>query len=159
MKKYILVGSFASIKMNHEKITNLITAKGGQVLNISSIPEGLPVEVIVVSTQKECDKGSASLGITTAFQRNWKIVSPQYVLTVQEQTLDIDNYLLPWTKCMQHLGPQPCTPRLQLWQTLHLNDVAPLGTLSRLCIVDWMVPKGYQILRARQQRGPIIRRG
>jgi hypothetical protein len=53
-----------------------------------------------VSTQKECDKGSASPGITTAYQRNWDIVSPQFVLDAQEgpDVHVLENYLLSLDK-------------------------------------------------------------
>lgn len=56
--------------------------------------------MVVVSTQKECDKGSASPGITTAYQRNWDIVSPQFVLNAQEgkEVPMLENYLLSMDK-------------------------------------------------------------
>jgi hypothetical protein len=54
--------------LNQDKLKAYIYIfKGGSVLNIGSIPEQLPVDIIAISTQKECDKGSASPGITTAF--------------------------------------------------------------------------------------------
>ncbi len=54
----------------------------------------------MVSTQKECDKGSASPGITAAYQRNWDIVSPQFVLDAQEGpgVPTLENYLLSLDK-------------------------------------------------------------
>ena len=53
-----------------------------------------------MATQKECDKGSASPGITTAYQRNWDIVSPQFVLDAQEgpDVHVLENYLLSLDK-------------------------------------------------------------
>ena len=104
-KRFVLVGSFASKKMSQDKLKDVISAKGGQVLNIASVPEALPVDVIVISTQKECDKGSSSAGIKIAFQRNWKIVSPEYVLDTQEgaEPLNIENYLLSLHKI--HAAP------------------------------------------------------
>ena len=68
---------------------------GGQVLDTSAIPDELPVDMVVVATQKECDKGSGSPGITMAYQRNWKIVSPGYVLDTKDQALPrLEKYLL-----------------------------------------------------------------
>ena len=72
-KRFVLVGSYASMKLTHEKITCIIERNGGKVLNIDRIPESLPVDIHVLSTQKECDKGSASTGVTIAVQRGWNI--------------------------------------------------------------------------------------
>ena len=51
-KRFVLVGSFASLKLNHDKLKDFIFSKGGKVFNISSVPENLPVDMIVISQPK-----------------------------------------------------------------------------------------------------------
>ena len=77
-----------------KKYLSLLFILSGRVLAIASIPEQLHVDIIVVATQKECEKGSASPGITTAFQRNWKIISPQFLDANTNEAPDAITYLL-----------------------------------------------------------------
>ena len=80
--RFVIAGSLQSYKMTHERLTGLIKMHGGKVLNAESIPNGLPVDIILITTQKECDKKEKiNSSVATAYQRKWKIVSPEFVTT------------------------------------------------------------------------------
>ena len=120
-KRFVLVGTFTSAKLNHDKLKNIISDKGGQVSNLTSVPADLPVDIIAISTQKECNKGDASQGITTAFQRSWHIVSPQYVLDAQQEkdAPQIENYLLDLEKIQAAPGTSAVYTRVTTLADTH----------------------------------------
>ena len=80
-RRFVIAGSFQSYRLNQEKLTELIKNNGGHVLKAESIPDGLPVKIILITTRKECDKKekiNASLAV--GIQRKWKIVSPAFII-------------------------------------------------------------------------------
>ena len=61
-------------------MTELIINNGGQVLKAECIPDGLLVKVILITTQKECDKKEKiNSSLAVGIQREWKIVSPAFI--------------------------------------------------------------------------------
>ena len=55
-QKFVIAGSLQAFKTNQETLTATIQQHGGQVLKAETIPAGLPVDVIAITTQKECNK-------------------------------------------------------------------------------------------------------
>jgi hypothetical protein len=82
----VIAGSFQSYRLNQEKLTELIKKNGGHVLKAESIPDGLPVKIILITTQKECDKKEKiNSSLAVGIQRKWKIVSPTFIIDAIKQ--------------------------------------------------------------------------
>ena len=57
----------------------------GHVWKAESIPDGLPVKIILITTQKECDKEKINSSLAVGIQRKWKIVSPTFIIDAIKQ--------------------------------------------------------------------------
>jgi hypothetical protein len=85
-RRFVIAGSFQSYRLNQEKLTELIKKNGGHVWKAESIPDGLPVKIILITTQKECDKKEKiNSSLAVGIQRKWKIVSPTFIIDAIKQ--------------------------------------------------------------------------
>ena len=79
--KFVIGGSLQSYKITQETLISMIKENGGKVYKADSIPDGMPVEVVFVTSQRECDKTSnVNAALIVAVQRRWKVVSPAWVI-------------------------------------------------------------------------------
>ena len=87
----------------------------------------------VVSTQKECDKGSASPGITIAYQRNWRIVSPKFVLDSNdgEEAPALESYLLKLDKIQAAPGTSAVHTKLATVAETHFKRCGAFRDLKQ----------------------------
>ena len=85
-RRFVIAGSLQSYKLSQEKLTELIKNNGGRVLKVESIPDGLPVKITLITTQKECDKKEKiNSSLAVGIQRKWKIVSPTFIIDAIKQ--------------------------------------------------------------------------
>ncbi len=54
-------------------------------MKVESIPDGLPVKITLITTQKECDKEKINSSLAVGIQRKWKIVSPTFIIDAIKQ--------------------------------------------------------------------------
>ena len=106
--RFVIAGSLQSYKMTHERLTDLFKMHGGKVLNAESIPNGLPVDIILITTQKECDKKEKiTSSVATAYQRKWKLFHPS-LLPQQSRVMlchAMLNLVSNWTDLKKLLDP------------------------------------------------------